>query len=35
MSHGRLVGVHQPRDLDVTSLVRASTGNQAGKEVVA
>ncbi len=35
MSHGRLVGVHQPRELDVTSLVRASTGPEAEKEVVA
>ena len=35
MSHGRLVGVHPPRELDVTSLVRASTGPGAQKEVVA
>ncbi len=35
MSHGRLVGVHRPRELNVTSLVRASTGNEIGKEVVA
>ena len=37
MSHGRLVGVHLPKELDVTSLVRASTGPgpPAQKEIVA
>jgi ribose transport system ATP-binding protein len=35
MSHGRLVGIHLPRELDVTSLVRASTGAARDKEVVA
>ncbi len=35
MSHGRLVGIHHPRELDVTSLVRASTGPEPHKEVVA
>jgi ribose transport system ATP-binding protein len=35
MSHGRLAGVHQPRELDVTALVRASTGPAPEKEVVA
>ena len=35
MSHGRLVGVLQPDELDTTSLVRASAGPTAGKENVA
>jgi ABC-type sugar transport system ATPase subunit len=35
MSHGRLTGVHLPRELDVASLVRASTGASASAEVVA
>jgi len=34
MSHGRLVGVLRPQELDTTSLVRASAGD-AGKEIVA
>ncbi len=29
MSHGRLVGIHRPDDLDATSLVRASAGARA------
>jgi ribose transport system ATP-binding protein len=35
MSHGRLVGVLSPQELDATSLVRASAGVAAGKEHVA
>jgi ribose transport system ATP-binding protein len=31
MSHGRLVGIHRPDELDATALVRASAGTQAGK----
>jgi len=35
MSHGRLVGILRPQELDTTSLVRASAGVAAQKEIVA
>jgi ribose transport system ATP-binding protein len=35
MSHGRLVGILRPQELDTTSLVRASAGAAARKETVA
>ena len=33
MSHGRLVGIHRPDELDATSLVRASAGAEAAETV--
>jgi ABC-type sugar transport system ATPase subunit len=31
MSHGRLVGIHRPDELDATALVRASAGATAAE----